>query len=97
MKILIIGSGGREHALAKKISESPEVSRIVVAPGNAGMKKSLPGLETFDFGASDCKKLLKFALAEKFDLTVVGPESTLSLGIVDLFQKKQSANCRSKL
>lgn len=86
MKILIIGSGGREHALAFTISRSPEVSRIVVAPGNPGMPSTLPGVECKNIPATDVDGLLQFALSEKMDLTIVGPEASLSVGIVDEFE-----------
>ncbi len=84
MKILVIGSGGREHALAWKISKSNRVNKIYVAPGNAGMKNPL---ENVDIKADDIKSLLKFAKDKKIDLTVVGPEVPLTLGIVDEFEK----------
>jgi phosphoribosylamine--glycine ligase len=85
MKILVVGGGGREHALVWKIAQSPRVQKIFCAPGNAGiaeMATCLP-LKGEDPGA-----LLNFALKEKIDLTVVGPESPLTLGLVDAFEKK---------
>ena len=85
MKILVIGSGGREHALVWKISQSPKVKKIFCAPGNAGMKKLA---ECVPIGADDIGALLKFAREEQIDFTVVGPEAPLTEGIVDLFQKK---------
>ncbi|MGZ3787913.1 MAG: phosphoribosylamine--glycine ligase [Bacteriovorax sp.] len=87
MKILIIGSGGREHAIAHKLSSSPLISGIVVCPGNPGMKWTDPGLRTKNISATDKEGLLRYALEEKFDLTVVGPEASLSEGIVDLFRE----------
>lgn len=87
MKILIIGSGGREHALAYAVSRSPEVSKLVVAPGNPGMPSALPGVECKNIAATDVRGLLDFALQEKMDLTIVGPEASLSAGIVDEFEK----------
>lgn len=86
MKILVIGSGGREHALCWKIAQSPLVAKIYAAPGNGGThleKKT----ENIDIQATDIKKLLDFALAEKIDLTVVGPEDPLANGIVDIFEE----------
>lgn len=83
MKILIIGNGGREHALAWKIKQSPRVSRIFVAPGNAGTARDA---ENVPIGAEDIKGLVKFAKHESIDLTVVGPEAPLALGVVDAFQ-----------
>lgn len=91
MKILIIGSGGREHAIAQKISESPNVSEVVICPGNPGMKATLPNLRLKNIAATDIEELLSFSLLEKIDLTIVGPEATLSLGIVDLFRKNNLA------
>jgi phosphoribosylamine--glycine ligase len=85
MRILVIGSGGREHALVWKISQSKRVDKIFVAPGNAGM---VDLAETVDIKASNTVDLADFAQKEKIDLTVVGPEMSLALGIVDEFSKK---------
>lgn len=85
MKILIVGSGGREHALAWKILQSPLVRQVFVAPGNGGMFHKLPNLTPVNIKATDVDALLQFALKENIDLTVVGPENSLSLGIQDLF------------
>lgn len=82
MKILIIGSGGREHALAWKIAQSSLVKKIFCAPGNAGMAEIA---ENVPLPVSDHKGLLDFALENRIDLTVVGPEDPLVEGIVDLF------------
>lgn len=84
MKILIIGSGGREHALAWKISQSEKVSQIFIAPGNAGTAQIG---ENISIAANDLPSLLHFSLKEKIDLTIIGPEEPLNLGIVDLFEK----------
>lgn len=84
MKILIIGSGGREHALVWKIAQSKLVDKIFCAPGNAGISDLA---ECIDIKAGDIFGLLEFARKEKIDLTVVGPEVPLSLGIVDEFNK----------
>jgi phosphoribosylamine---glycine ligase len=84
MKILVIGSGGREHALVWKIKQSPKVEKIYCAPGNAGISQMA---DCVDISVTDVKKLLKFAKKEKIDLTVVGPESSLVAGIVDIFEK----------
>lgn len=86
MKILIVGSGGREHALAWKILHSPKVRQVFVAPGNGGMFHKLPNLTPVNIKATDVEGLLHFALKEKIDLTVVGPENCLSLGLQDLFK-----------
>ncbi len=85
MKVLVIGSGGREHALVWKISQSRRVEKIYVAPGNAGMSQLA---EVVDIKASNTVELAEFAQAQNIDLTVVGPEMSLSLGIVDEFKKK---------
>lgn len=85
MKILVIGSGGREHALAWKISQSSRLEKLYCAPGNAG---TMSIAENVPLGASDIQGLSDFASNEKIDLTVVGPELPLILGIVDEFEKK---------
>jgi phosphoribosylamine--glycine ligase len=84
MKVLVIGSGGREHALVWKITQSTKVKKVYCAPGNAGIRKLA---ECVDISATDVKALLKFAQSENIDLTVVGPESSLVEGIVDVFEK----------
>jgi phosphoribosylamine--glycine ligase len=86
MKILVIGSGGREHALAWKLAQSPLAEKVFVAPGNAGTAME-PGIENVAIAATDIAALKLFALAEKIDLTVVGPETPLAAGIVDLFRE----------
>ncbi|RMG49562.1 MAG: phosphoribosylamine--glycine ligase [Gammaproteobacteria bacterium] len=85
MKILVVGGGGREHALAWKIAQSPMVSRVFVAPGNAGTARE-PGLVNVDIQAEDIPALFRFAEDEHIDLTVVGPEAPLVAGIVDTFR-----------
>lgn len=87
-KVLIIGSGGREHAIAHKLSLSTNVSEVIVAPGNIGMLTSSDKIKIKDIAADNCSQLLSYVLEAKIDLTVVGPEATLSLGIVDLFREK---------
>src|SRR3972149_2831228 len=86
MKILIIGSGGREHALGWKIKQSPLVSKIYFAPGNPGTKEIG---ENVSIETTDINKLLKFAKEKRVDLTVVGPETPLVLGITDVFRKEK--------
>ena len=82
MKVLVVGGGGREHALVWKISQSPKVTKIYAAPGNAG----IAGLaECTPIKAEDIPGLLAFAKAKAIDLTIVGPEGPLSMGIVDEF------------
>lgn len=85
MKILIVGSGGREHALAWKIKQSPLVKKIYCAPGNGGISDIA---QCVDIKADDIGVLIEFAESEKIDLTVVGPEAPLVAGIVDKFEKK---------
>jgi phosphoribosylamine--glycine ligase len=82
MNILIIGSGGREHAIAWKLRQSPKVDKLYCAPGNAGIGEIA---ELVPVKADDLADLLAFARTNKIDLTVVGPELPLTLGIVDLF------------
>lgn len=84
MKILVIGSGGREHALVWKLKQSPRVTEIFCSPGNAGIAQIARVVPTL---VSDHEALLAFAIREKIDLTVVGPDDALAGGIVDLFQK----------
>ncbi|MCL2760488.1 MAG: phosphoribosylamine--glycine ligase [Desulfuromonadales bacterium] len=84
MKVLVIGSGGREHALVWKIAQSPLVEKIYAAPGNPGIAQLA---ELVQIKVEDINSLLEFVKKESVDLTVVGPEVPLSLGIVDLFQK----------
>jgi phosphoribosylamine--glycine ligase len=83
MKVLVVGQGGREHALVWKLAQSKSVSRVFCAPGNAGT--ALDG-ENVDIKSTDTARLIKFAQTEKIDLTVVGPETPLVHGIVDDFE-----------
>jgi phosphoribosylamine---glycine ligase len=83
MKVLVVGGGGREHALVWKIAQSPLVTKIYCAPGNPGTAALA---ENLPIKGDEVGKLLEFAWEEKIDLTVVGPEQPLSLGIVDMFQ-----------
>jgi phosphoribosylamine--glycine ligase len=85
MKVLVIGSGGREHALVWKISQSPRVKKIYCAPGNAGIAQLA---ECLSISAEDVKGLTSRAEKERVDLTVVGPEAPLTLGIVEAFKEK---------
>jgi phosphoribosylamine--glycine ligase len=85
MKVLVIGSGGREHALVWKLRQSPRVKKIFCAPGNAGIGKLAACVP---LKVNDIKGLAKFALEQKIDLTIVGPEEPLTLGIVDAFTRK---------
>ena len=85
MKVLVVGGGGREHALCWKIAQSAQVEALYCAPGNAG----IAGLaECLDVGAEDIDNLVRFALGEAVDLTVVGPEAPLVSGIVDRFGRE---------
>ncbi len=83
MKVLVIGNGGREHALAWKLAQSPKISLIYVAPGNAGTALN-PDMKNVPI--TDIAELLEFAEKEQIGLTIVGPEAPLSLGVVDTFR-----------
>lgn len=85
MKVLIVGGGGREHALAWKTAQSPRVTRVYVAPGNAGTARE-PKVENVPIDASDLEALRDFARQRKVDITIVGPEAPLVAGIVDAFR-----------
>ncbi|WP_294343230.1 phosphoribosylamine--glycine ligase [Prosthecochloris sp.] len=85
MKVLIVGGGGREHALAWAIARSEKVSKVYVAPGNGGTATMGGNVENVALGSTDVEGLLRFAVGESIDLTVVGPEQPLEAGIVDLF------------
>ena len=85
MKVLVIGGGGREHALAWKLAQSPRVHEVVVAPGNAGTARE-PKLRNVPVDVADVPALLDLARAEQPDLTVVGPEVPLVAGIVDAYE-----------
>ncbi len=85
MKVMVVGSGGREHALVRQISQSKRVREIFAAPGNAGMKSLA---KIIDIKDSNIIELADFAQQNEIDLTVVGPEMPLSLGIVDEFDKR---------
>ena len=85
MKVLVVGSGGREHALLWKLSQSPEVDALYCAPGNGGIGQLA---ELVDIGAEDLEALAEFAETRDVDLTIVGPEGTLAKGIVDVFEKR---------
>jgi len=92
MQILVIGSGGREHALVWKLAQSPHVTRLWCAPGNAGiaqerLAKNGALVQCVSLGAEDLPALYAFARDNRADLTVVGPDNPLALGIVDLFQR----------
>ncbi len=86
MKILVIGGGGREHALAWKLAQSPRVEKIYVAPGNAGTARERK-CENLQIPADNIRGLLDFALGQDIGLTVVGPEGPLVAGIVDVFEQ----------
>ena len=85
MRVLVIGSGGREHAIAWKLSKSPKLTKLYVAPGNAGMEDVA---QCVDIAAKDQEGLLKFCKRESVELVVVGPEGPLTEGIVDRFEKE---------
>ncbi len=84
MRVLVVGSGAREHAELWKLAQSKKIDALYAAPGNAGMKALA---ELVDIKAEDCEAMLKFARENRIDVTVVGPEQPLAAGIVDVFQK----------
>jgi len=84
MKVFVIGSGGREHALAWKLSQSPKIDKLYCAPGNPGMAEIA---ECVDISADKLEALRDFALKQQVDITVVGPDDCLAAGVVDVFQK----------
>lgn len=86
MKVLVVGNGGREHALCWKIKQSPLVSSVYCAPGNAGISKDA---KCVDIKPVDMEGLVRFVKAEEIDLTVVGPELPLALGVVDRFEREE--------
>src|SRR5438045_9305897 len=84
MKLLVVGSGGREHALAWKLAQSPRVQKVFVAPGNGGTATE-PGAENVSH--TETPALIDFCRREQIKLTVVGPEAPLAAGIVDAFRE----------
>jgi phosphoribosylamine---glycine ligase len=84
MNILILGSGGREHAFAWKAAQSSRVDTIFVAPGNAGTALE-PRVKNVEIASDDVPKLVEFAKRERIDLTIVGPEAPLVIGVTDAF------------
>ena len=86
MKILVIGGGGREHALVWKLAQSPRVTGLYCAPGNAGIGRHATCVP---LSATDLPGLKTFAQEEAIDFTVVGPEAPLALGIADLFRRSK--------
>lgn len=87
IQVMVVGSGGREHALAWKLAQSRQVSKVYVAPGNAGTQRE-PGVTNIPINAQEVDQLAEFAYQHSMALTVVGPENALASGIVDLFQRK---------
>src|SRR5574344_393037 len=85
MKVLIVGSGGREHAIAWKVAKSSKVDKIYCAPGNAGISEIA---ECVDIGAMEFDRLVNFAKEKQIDLTIIGIDEPLIAGIVDEFEKE---------
>lgn len=83
MKVLIVGSGGREHAIATSVSKSPKVDKIYCAPGNAGIGQIA---ECVAIGAMEFDKLVAFAVEQQIDLTIIGMDDPLVGGVVDAFE-----------
>jgi phosphoribosylamine---glycine ligase len=88
MKILVVGSGGREHAIAWKLAQSEQIQKIYIAPGNAGTAID-NRIQNININSNDIHALLEFAISEQITFTVVGPEAPLAAGIVDLFRSKK--------
>ncbi|MDO4546027.1 MAG: phosphoribosylamine--glycine ligase, partial [Bacillota bacterium] len=84
MKVLVVGGGGREHAICWKLAQSPKITELFCAPGNAGIADVA---RCVDIGAEDMEGLCAFAANEKIDLAVIGPEVPLAMGIVDQLEK----------
>ena len=84
-RVLVIGSGGREHALVWQLKQSPQVEKVYCAPGNAGIAADA---ECVDIKVNELEKLADFAVSKKISLTVVGPEAPLCDGIVDVFKAR---------
>ena len=82
-RVLVVGSGGREHAIVDALSRSPQVEKIYCAPGNAGIALQAECVAIKD---TDVEALMAFALEQSIDLTVVGPEASLAVGVVDAFR-----------
>ena len=89
MNILVVGNGGREHALAWKIAQSSRADKVFVAPGNAGTEVDA---ENVDISTTDFPRLIEFAKQNDVELTVIGPEAPLAAGIVDAFRGQICAN-----
>ena len=85
MKIMVVGGGGREHAIIKKIKENKEVTEIYALPGNGGMAKDAVCV---NIGAKDIEKIVEFAVENKIDYAVVAPDDPLVLGCVDALSEK---------
>ena len=85
MKVLIVGSGGREHAIAWSVAKSPKVDKIYCAPGNAGIAEVA---ECVDIGVMEFEKMAEFAKEQEIDLTIIGPDDPLAAGIVDVMEEK---------
>ncbi len=90
MKVLVIGAGGREHALAWQCAKFDNIEKVFVAPGNAGTELE-DKLTNVDIGAEDIDNLIKFAKDNQIDITIVGPEAPLVIGVVDRFQEQNLA------
>ena len=93
MNVLVIGGGGREHALAWKAAQSSTVDTVFVAPGNAGTATE-PKLKNVDIGVTDTDALLNFAEQNSVALTIVGPEAPLVAGVVDAFEMENEHKMR---
>ena len=95
MKLLVVGSGGREHAIAKKLLESKGVEQVFVAPGNDGM--ILDRLDLVNIGISEHSKLIEFAKENDIAWSFIGPDDALAAGIVDDCREIGRASCRERV
>src|SRR4029079_9471709 len=94
MRILVLGSGAREHAIAWKLSHEPNVSQVICAPGNPGIARTIP---TAPLAILDTDAVIRLADRERIDLTVVGPEAPLANGLVDRFEQgKRTVLCPTR-
>src|SRR3989344_3108761 len=88
MKVLLVGSGGREHAIAWKLRQSSQITELFVAPGNAGIARET-GVRCVDIAATNIEKIITFVKQEKIEFVIVGPEKPLSEGLVDRLQAEK--------
>jgi len=96
LKVLVVGSGGREHALAWKLLQSPNINRVFCIPGNGGTA-TMQNCQNVSLSIDDFEGILRFAQVQGVGFTIVGPELPLALGIVDYFQAAEAPMCKSRV